>query len=577
MKKILITLTLVLMLTLSACNGEAGITPASSEITYPTNQTNTYEVSTPVSADFEDEDFAGASTGETTHISLDGESIMVDGIGVTVEGSIATIVASGIYELSGTLSNGQIVVDSQDTESVTLLLAGVDIHNESSAPIYVINAEKLIITLASNTQNNISDGASYINLDENGEPNAAIFSHDDMTINGDGALSVTANYNNGITSKDDLKITGGKISVTAVNDGIKGKDSVSIKDGVITINAGADGIQSTNGDEVEKGFVVIEGGVLNIYAGLDGIQSETNLAISDGDLTISASSGKGINAGIDLSITGGSFEIDSMDDALHANTNLTIDGGIFQLATGDDGVRSEISLTINGGELNITQALEGLESERITINDGYVHLITSDDGINATASGSGENSDGSYVNINGGFVLVDSAGDGLDSNGNAVMTGGFLIVQGPTMNNNGPLDVNGELEVSGGLLIVAGSAGMPEIPSTESAQNSIAVVLDVAQPGGTIIHLETLDGKEILTYLSPKEFQLFEFSSPELQMNTTYVLYVGGTATGTITNGVYTDGTYTAGTQVTSFEITSNLTTYGNFENGTDGRGGGHP
>ena len=221
--------------------------------------------------------------------------------------------------------------------------------------------------------------------------------------------------------------------------------------------------------------------------------------------------------------------------------------------------------------MNVTRSLEGLESALITINDGYVHLITSDDGINATAEGSGEQADSSYVYINGGYILVDAGGDGLDSNGNAMMTGGVLIVQGPTMNNNGPLDVNGEFEVNGGLLVVAGSSGMPGTPSTASVQNSIAVVLDAVQSGGTIIHIESESGEEILTYESPKDFQLFVFSSAALQMNSTYVVYVGGTSTGTVTNGVYSDGTYTPGTQIASLETSSNVTTFGNFESGKRG------
>lgn len=575
-RKIPLYLLAILMLVLSACSGTAvadstaqmGSTASDVTALATTSQAGD---SAPVSADFDIDDFISTANGAITSITLNGDSIATAGEGVNVNGSIVTITAVGVYEITGTLNNGQIVVETEDKENVTLLLAGVNIYNENSAPIYVANAEKVIITLAEGTQNNVSDGASYTNLDESGEPNAAIFSHDDLTINGAGTLNVTASYNNGIASKDDLKITGGTITVTAVNDGIKGKDSVAVKDGLITINAGADGIQTTNTDKTEKGFVAIEGGTLNITSALDGIQAATSLSISGGDLTIDANSGKGINAGINLHITGGTFNIASADDSLHANANITIDDGVFQLASGDDGIRSEISLTINGGEVNVTRSLEGLESALITINDGYVHLITSDDGINATAEGSGEQADSSYVYINGGYILVDANGDGLDSNGNAMMTGGVLIVQGPTMQNNGSLDVNGEFEVNGGTLIVSGSSGMPGTPSTSSTQNAIGIVLDAAQPGGTLVHIESLAGDEILTYESTKEFQLFVFSSPALQMNTTYVVYVGGTSTGTITNGVYSDGTYTPGTQIASLEVTSNITTSGNFESGKRG------
>ena len=523
-KKILLLLT-ILMMALSACSGTD--ISAAADVTAEGSTSQTVD-STPISADFDADDFTSTANEGAIPITLNVDAISA-GEGVVVNGSIATVTAAGIYQVSGTLNDGQLVVETEDTENVTLLLAGANIHNESGSPIYVANAEKVIITLVDGTQNSVSDGATYTNLDESGEPNAAIFSHDDLTINGMGALTVTANYNNGIQSKDDLKITGGDITVTAVNDGVKGKDSVAVKDGMLTINAGEDGIQSTNMDEAEKGYVAIEGGVFNINAG---------------------------------------------DDAINAATSFVINSGSLTLNAGDDGIHAEYALTINGGDVNIQQAYEGLESVIITINAGNVSLTTSDDGINATAGNGGEQADSSYFYINGGYVILNTSGDGLDSNGNAVINGGTVIIQGPTMNNNGPLDVNGSLDINGGTLIVAGSSGMPEIPSTVSAQNSIAVALDTAQPGGTIIHLENAAGETILTYESPKDFQLFVFSSPELALNTTYTLYVGGSATGTITNGVYTDGEYTPGTQIASLETVSNVTTSGNFESGRGGRGG---
>ncbi len=530
-KKAPLILLTLLMLVLSACSG----TPATESNTQTNTAASNVTVqdstsqavdSTPVSADFDDDDFESAANEAAIAITLNGDSISA-GEGVSVNGGIATITAAGTYEVTGTLNNGQLIVETEDEENVTLLLAGANIHNESGPAIYVANAEKVIITLVESTENILSDGAIYTNLNESGEPNAAIFSHDDLTINGEGVLSVIANYNNGIASKDDLKITGGNITVTAVNDGLKGKDSVSVKDGIITLNVGGDGIQSTNVDESEEGFIAIEGGIFNINA---------------------------------------------TDDALNAATSLVIDGGNLTLNAGDDGIHAEYALIINGGDVNVQQAFEGLESAVITINGGKVYVTSSDDGLNATTGAGGGQNDGSYFYMNGGSLFLNTSGDGLDSNGTAIINGGIVVVQGPTMNNNGPLDVNGELEINGGTLIVSGSAGMPEMPSTNSAQNSIAVTLDTAQPGGTIIHLENAAGESVLTYESPKDFQLFVFSSPELQLNTTYTLYVGGSATGTVINGVYTDGDYTPGTQIATLETTSNVTTSGNFESG---RGGG--
>ncbi|MDY7078196.1 MAG: carbohydrate-binding domain-containing protein [Chloroflexota bacterium] len=587
MKKIIACILLItLFATLSACSGYAMSATTEADTTANTQQTPEVTV-VPISVEYEDDDLTtGASSATTTTIELDDDTTTFNGNGVAVDGNIVTITSAGTYNISGTLNDGQLVVDTEDEETVVLVLDGVDITCATSAPIYIINAEKTVITLADGSENYVTDGASYVFADaETDEPNAAIFSKDDLTINGDGALTVNANYNNGIASKDDLKITGGNITVNAVNDGIKGKDSVAVLAGTLTVVAGSDGLQASNVEEADKGYIAIEGGTLNVTAGLDAIQAETSLLVSGGDLTLTSGSGqnsaadstKGLKAGVDITITGGTFEIDADDDAIHSNDSLTIDDGVFLLTSGDDGIHAEYSLTINGGDINVLQSFEGLESALITTNDGNIRLVTSDDGLNATTGNGGGQADSSYFYINGGYVVVNAEGDGLDSNGTAVMTGGVVIVQGPTTSKNGPIDVNGEFVISGGFLISAGSAGMPEIPSTTSTQNSIAVAFDSALSGGTLIHVETVDGEEVLTYESPKAFQLFVFSSPELQTNTTYTVYVDGEATGTVTDGLYSDGRYTPGTQATSLAISSSVTTAGNFQSSGGGPGRSRP
>jgi hypothetical protein len=375
MKKHILTLLLLISLTLTACVGNAsasvGVDSVQGAAANPEVESAApvVEAVTAPASVYKPEDLESAPVDDanSTQIQLNGDSITVDGPGATASGSTLTITAAGIYQISGMLNDGQIVVGTEDEENVTLLLAGANIHNENGSPIYVANAEKVIITLVESTENNLSDSANYINLDVDGEPNAAIFSHDDLTINGTGTLNVSANYNNGIASKDDLKITGSIINVTAVDDALKGKDSVAVLDGVITLNAGGDGIQSTNIDEADKGFIAIEGGTFNITAD---------------------------------------------DDAINAATSFVIDGGSLTLNAGDDGIHAENALTINSGDVNIQQAYEGLESALITINDGDVRLVTSDDGLNATNGFGGGQADGSYFYINGGSVFLDASGDG---------------------------------------------------------------------------------------------------------------------------------------------------------------------
>jgi hypothetical protein len=565
-----------------------------------------------VSVEYDGDDLdSSTSRPDMSYIALEGTLITFDGSGATVNGNVITITSAGMYSMGGALDDGQIVVDTEDEETVVLVLNGADIACSTSAPIYIANAKKTVITLAEGTENRVTDGDSYVFEDaESDEPNAAIFSKDDLTINGNGSLTVNANYNNGIASKDDLKITGGSITINAANDGIKGRDSIAVKDGTITVHAGSDGMQSTNDEDAEKGYIAIEGGTLDITAELDGIHAETRLLVSGGDVTISSGGGsinsssgdrwgnwgrgnnpndntpgdsaKGLKAGVDVTITAGTIHIDSSDDAVHSNDSLTISGGSILLASGDDGIHSDSTLEINGGDLCITKSYEGIESALIAINDGHIRIVASDDGINAAGGNDGSSMNGRpgqnrfdlsgnrHLYVNGGYIAVDAIGDGLDINGPIDMTGGAVIVNGPTANNNGALDYAGAFNITGGFFVAVGSSGMAQAPSMSSTQYSVMYNYESPQAAGTMVHIETQEGKEILTFVPTKTYQSVVLSSPELENGATYVIYSGGSSTGTVTDSLYSGGTYAAGTQVASLTISGMVT-------GAGSRGGGFP
>jgi hypothetical protein len=628
MKKITALLLLVtLIFTLTACSGDAVVSTEILSASEPVNesgeasnpvdntQQNSETTSSPISVEYDGDDLdSSVSHSDTSYINLEGNSITFEGSGATVSGNIVTITSAGTYSISGTLNDGQIIVDTEDKEKVVLVLNGADIASSTSAPIYVSNAEKTVITLADGTENYVTDGSSYLFEDAEDEPNAAVFSKDDLTINGNGSLTVSANYNNGIASKDDLKITGGNITVNAVNDGIKGRDSIAVKDGMITVNAGGDGMQSNNDEDAEKGYIFIEGGTFNITAGMDGIQAETSLLVSGGDITITSGGGsgststsggggwggrgmegnpnkptesaKGLKAGVDITITAGTIDINSADDSIHSNDSITINGGDMLLASGDDGIHSDTTLEINGGDLNITRSYEGIESAVITINDGTIHLVASDDGINAVSGTGGAAAGGmpgrgqgmfesgnNHLYVNGGYIAMDVMGDGMDINGPIDMTGGVVIVNGPTSNNNGALDYAGAFNLTGGFIVAVGSAGMAQAPSTSSTQYSVVYTFESPQVAGTMVHIETKDGQEILTFVPTKAYQSVVLSSPDLENGSTYLVYSGGSSTGTATDGLYSGGTYTAGTEVTSFTISSMVTGAGSggFPSGPGG------
>lgn len=625
MRKLLAALwASVLCIALVACAGQTVESPAL-VVTQPTRESNT-AVSTqptpvttlnPIIVKYDDDDLGSNVTNSATSlIKLEGDSISLDGSGATVDGSVVTITSAGTYSVSGVLNDGQIIVDTQDEETVVLVLNGAHITCSTSAPIYVVNAEKVVITLADGTENDVTDRDSYIleSADSN-EPNAAIFSHDDLTINGNGSLTVNANYNNGIAGRDNLKITGGSITINAVNDGLKGKDSLAIKDGTIVVNAGGDGLRADNDQDVEKGYISIEGGTLNIAAGMDGIQAETRLWVSGGSVAVvsgggsingstkadwgnwswgnnsndadSANSAKGLKAGVDVTITGGTINIDSSDDAIHSNDHIAIGGGEIFVSSGDDGVHSDATLEISGGRLTIAQSYEGLESAIITINDGTIRIAASDDGINVAGGADGSSVNGRpgqndfaaignyYLYINGGYIYVDAGGDGLDSNGSITMAQGVVLVNGPTNNGNGAIDYMGTFNITGGFLVAAGSAGMAEAPSLSSNQYSMIYNFVSPLAAGTMLHIQTQNGQDILTFVPTKTYQSVVVSSPALENGLTCLIYTGGSSTGTVTDGLYSGGTYTAGTQVTSLTISSIVTGEGAFGGGFPGGPGG--
>jgi hypothetical protein len=536
---------------------------------------------------------AVAEDATTVAIALNGDSISADSPGVTVEGSVATITAAGTYSLSGALADGQIVVDTSDEATVTLILNGVDISNSTSASIYVADAEAAVIVLADGSANNLTDGASYVFTNpEEEEPSGTIFSNADLTITGGGALTVTGAYNDAITSDDGLTIAGGAITVSAVDDGLRGKDYLVVQSGTITVSAGGDGLKSDNEDDAALGYVAVAGGVLNVTAAGDAIAAQTDVLITGGEFNLAAGGGsggaiaddasaKGIKGLANVLIDAGTFTIDTADDAIHSNANVTINGGTFTIATGDDGIHADATVTINGGEIAITESYEGIESAVITINDGNINVVASDDGINVAggADGSGTMAGpgrggrpggdavtytGSYyLYIHGGTIVVSSQGDGLDANGAIEMTGGVVLVNGPTNAGNGALDYDGTFNISGGFFVAAGSAGMAQGPSASSTQNSLLINLSGSLSGGTLIHIRDSAGNEILTFAPSKEFQSIAFSSPDLVTGGEYTLYYGGSSTGAATDGLYQGGSYTPGTEYTSFTVSSTVTQMG--------------
>ena len=548
-------------------------------------------------------DYSWDSSSEI-QITLAGETASSSSSSVEIDGGKVTISSGGNYRISGDLSEGQLIVNTTDDTLVRLILDGANITNTTGSPLSILQAEKVILILADGSENSLTDGASYSDETANEDaPNATLFSTADLSISGNGSMTINGNYNDGISSKDGLIIAGGTIVVNAIDDGIRGKDYLVIKDGSLTVTTNGDGLKSDNEEDPTLGFIEIFQGNLDITAGGDAISAQSQVHIEGGSLTLASGGGsgtwledtlsaKGIKGKDSVVITDGTLNINSADDAIHSDGDIVIDGGTFQIATGDDGMHADNSLTINSGEITIYESYEGIESAIITLNDGSLHINASDDGINIASGMDGSGMDNpffsggnppqpgsgmsgrfgqdsftdtgnNHLSINGGYVYVNAQGDGIDTNGSVEMTDGIVLVDGPTDNGNGALDYSPTFNISGGILVAAGSAGMAMAPSTTSTQNSLLINLESSLPAGAAVHIEDENGNTLLTYIPAKTFQSIVISSPLIETGKTYSILTGGEVAGEVTDGLSTSNTYSGGTVYNSFTVEGVLTTLG--------------
>lgn len=503
------------------------------------------------------------------------------------------------------------VIDCEKAKLLTLCIAGNTKNTVSDSVNYTFadGEDEPDAAIFSRSDTVISGSGELV---VNGLYKDALKCKDGLTI-GSGTLTLNA-VDDGITGKDYTVVYGGNITITAGGDGIKstndtdeGRGYVTITDGTINIESEKDGIQAET-------LLTVTGGDIKIKAGGEAADAEISrtqdfgggnhggfirgdksqwgmgekpTAPADGaappelpegfdenrrpwDMQQDASantgstedttSAKGLRAGGNISISGGTFDVVSADDSIHSNSSITIEKGEFALSSCDDGIHADDNLTIKDGTINITKSYEGLEGKTIDILGGKIDIKASDDGLNAASAGTsgatagasgGFNRGGSdecYISISGGEIAADvESGDGIDSNGTIAQTGGSLTIYGPTNNFNSAIDYEGSYAMSGGSLIALGSQGMAQAPSTLS-QPCISIYADVA--AGSVVELRDSSGKAIMSVTSPKACQSLIFSCDKMTAGSEYSIYSGDTLLKTVTA---TDGVAGGGASGSGF------------------------
>ena len=424
-----------------------------------------------------DSDWDSASA---TRITLAGDRANISGGGAYVLGGDVVIAQAGRYALSGTLADGSVIVSADSGAKVWLLLDGADISCSDDACLRVEQADKVFLTLAPGTVNSMTSGAEYSETAINDNTGGAIFSRDDLTVNGSGSLTVTAAYKHGFDVNDELVITGGKITVDAPQDAIHANDGFCLEQAALILHAGDEGIN-------------VQG-------------PESHLYIASGSIDIE-SGGAALKCASDMriEISGGSILISECYEGIEALT-IDISGGEIELYPSDDG------LNANGG-FNFTPGIFSRRAENLAQSQN----------------------EETWIHISGGSLTVVNANardaDGLDSNGDILISGGTIRVSLNASGSNDAIDYGsesgGSCVVTGGELVACGSSVMAEGFSDSSTQCAVLYNLGYSAGAGSTVTVKDAAGREILSYTVPCSFSSVSLSSPDMKLGETYTVTVG--------------------------------------------------
>ncbi len=481
---VILSLLIALMLTFTSCGASAEANSGSTVTTTSTEQTADNAVSK--SEMFTERDLSGDyDESEAETITLNGSSAETSAkSGVSIDGSAITITEEGVYVVSGTLSDGQIIVEADDAAKVQIVLKDASITSSDSAALYVKSADKVFVTLAEGTENTLANGGSFV-ADGDTNVDGAVFAKDDVTFNGSGSLTINSPAGHGVVGKDDVKFAGGTYTITAAKHGVQANDSVRLAESDVTVTSGSekDGIHVSDDADAEEGT-----------------ESDSFFYMADGSLTVS-----------------------SGDDGIHADASVIIEGGTIVVNESYEGIEG-LSINISGGSTTVTATDDGLNAAGGNASSGSQTFGADDCGGGAPGGMNDGGTNGS-ISISGGTVKITAGGDGVDSNGSVEITGGYTVVEGPSQGDTSVLDYNGTATIKAGTFIGTGGAGMAE--NFSSAEQGLIAVSAGNQSAGSTVSLTNSNGDVIAEVTPSLDYSVVYISTEDMAQGETYTLTAG--------------------------------------------------
>lgn len=421
---------------------------------------------------FTNRDISASYDDKIYNITLADHQSSSDNKKVEINDNIITITNTGTYIIKGKLTDGQIVVDADDTDKIQLVLNGVDISSQSTAAIHITEAKKVFITMAEKSKNTLSTANEFVRTEKN-KADGVIYSKQNLTLNGSGQLQIQSPYGHGIVCNDDLIIASGTCTITAAKHSIKANDNINIADGKLNLTAKKDALHCDNDSDDKQGNIYIKNAEISIHA---------------------------------------------EDDALHASRSIILDNGNIHIENSYEGIEAQ-NIEIYGGNIRIKATDDGLNAASTKSTDTQ----NTDNKTNRANPFDGD--ENCYIYIAGGTLVVDADGDGIDSNGYLQQTGGDVTVYGAENNGNGALDYSISSKITGGNMIAFGYSGMAQGFGANSTQGSVLIHFDSETTDAFI--LTDSKNNQIITAKTDKKYNSVAVSTKEIEKGKTYTASAG--------------------------------------------------